>query len=209
MSTDEMMVDNLAGVGGNRIVPRYESETALAERAAGRDRQAERDLVDLLRDGVRRTVFYLVGSDRDADDMTQMALIEILSSVRSFRGDCSLKYWADRITVRCAMRALKKRRRREALLNDMEMEETTPPDAEADACRGWLQQRMARLLQQLSRDCRTALVLHHVQGYKISEIAALTGARVNTVRGRLRTGRKRLGRYIDEDPALKEWVCHE
>ena len=94
-------------------------------------------------------------------------------------------------------------------MNDLEIEEAHPRDAEADACRGWLQKRITQLLQRLSHDCRTALVLHHVQGYKISEIAALTGARVNTVRGRLRTGRKRLGQYIAEDPALKEWVCHE
>ena len=203
------MVEDTASDRVPRGTLRYESELDLALRAAHRDRQAERDLVDLLRDGVRRTVFYLVGSDRDADDMTQLALIEILLAVGSFRGDCALKYWAERITVRTAMRVLKKRQKQEAIINDLNSEESCPRDGEADACRGWLHRRIAQLLKRLSRDCRTALVLHHVQGYEISEIANLTGARVNTVRGRLRRGRKKLSQHIAEDPALREWVCHE
>ena len=94
---------------------RYESELEMAQSAAQGDDNAKRDLVGLVLDQVRRTMSYLSGSERDAEDLSQMALIQILNSAGSFRGECTLKYWAERIAVRTAMKHFRKRQRREKL----------------------------------------------------------------------------------------------
>jgi DNA-directed RNA polymerase specialized sigma24 family protein len=53
------------------------------------------------------------------------------------------------------------------------------------------------------------VVLHHVQGYGIVEVAEMTGAPVNTVRDRLRVGRRQLRKRILGDPALRGWLDRE
>ena len=59
---------------------------------------------------VTTTVRYLAGTSDDIDDIIQLSLIEILRSVGGYRGDASLERWCDRVTVRVALRQLKRRR---------------------------------------------------------------------------------------------------
>ncbi len=186
---------------------RFESDLELTQAASQGDPAAKRELVTSLFDQVRRTVSYLANPTRDAEDLAQLALIQILHSAGSFRGECTLKYWADRITVRTAMKQFRKRQRREKLL--LSAGEPVLPivrDVDEDVDLRKVRVRLSELLQKLSYDRRTAVVLHHVQGYGIVEIAEMTGAPVNTVRDRLRVGRKQLKKRILNDPSLKEWV---
>lgn len=190
-----------------RLKRTYESDLEMTSAAALGDRAARRDLVTLLLDQVRRTVSYLAAPDRDAEDLAQLALIQILHSAGTFRGECTLKYWADRITVRTAMKHFRKRQRREKLISAI----WEPPpvseynlDENVDLLK--VRARLSELLSKLSDDRRTAVVLHHVQGYGISEIAEMTDSPVNTVRDRLRVGRRQLKKKIQNDPSLKDWV---
>ena len=57
-------------------------------------------------------------------------------------------------------------------------------------------------LEQLSPSRRTALVLRHVLGYSVAEIAELTGVSPNTVKDRLLTARREFRRMIRRDLAL-------
>jgi len=63
--------------------------------------------------------------------------------------------------------------------------------------------RFVLLLDQLPLDQRHALVLHHVVGLNVDEIAAETGARRETVRTRLRLGRLKL-RGLAQGAAAEE-----
>jgi RNA polymerase sigma-70 factor (ECF subfamily) len=192
----------------SELQSRYETELEMTQLAAQGDQAAKRDLVNLVIDQVRRTISYLARPNREAEDLSQLALIQILRSAGSFRGECTLKYWADRIAVRTAMKQFRKRQRRERLgaaswepppaVSDQEV------DVDVDAIK--VRARLGDLLDKLSEERRTAVVLHHVQGYVIAEIAAMTGAPVNTVRDRLRVGRKQLRKRILADPCLKDWV---
>lgn len=163
--------------------------------------------MNALMDQVRRTVSYLSSPDKDADDLAQLALIQILKSAGSFRGECTLNYWADRITVRTSMKQFRKRQRREKLA--MSVWPETPVDdsgMEDDLAARQIRVHLSRILQKLSLERRTVMVLHHLQGYGISEISEMTGAPINTVRDRLRIGRKQLRKRILTDPSLREWV---
>lgn len=186
---------------------RYRSELEMTQKAAGGDHNAKRDLVNSLLDQVRRTVSYLSGPDKDADDLTQLALIQILKSAGSFRGECTLNYWADRITVRTSMKQFRKRQRREKLALSMWPE--TPLDdsgLEDHLASRQIRVHLSKVLQKLSPERRSVVVLHHLQGYGIAEISEMTGAPINTVRDRLRIGRKQLRKRILTDPSLKDWV---
>ena len=75
------------------------------------------------------------------------------------------------------------------------------PGAELQAKR-----RLAALLSALPKHQTVAIVLHYIHGYKIDEIADITEASVNTVRGRIRRGRRNLKKKILSDPDLLEAV---
>ncbi|MCP4602666.1 MAG: RNA polymerase sigma factor [Proteobacteria bacterium] len=202
----EMVLSNAKG-RPIQFKSRYESEFEMTQMAARGDPIAKRDLISMLLDQVRRTISYLARQNRDAEDLAQLALIQILLSAGSFRGDCTLKYWADRITVRTAMKQFRKRQRREKLSQSMG-DLRLPDGREIDETVALKQIRvqLSKVLQNLSHDRRTAVVLHHVHGYGISEIADMTDAPVNTVRDRLRIGRKQLRKRILADPSFKDWI---
>lgn len=183
----------------------YESDTELTAAAASGDAVARRDLVDRVLNQVRRTTAYLTSGGPEADDLAQLALMQILGSAGSYRGECSLEYWADRISVRTVMKHIHKVRRRERLSEGMHEPQGQTEEVDEQAEGHGLRKRLACLLQKLSPDRRTAVVLHHVQGYDLSEISEITGAPVNTVRDRLRVGRAQLRQHILRDPALRDW----
>lgn len=185
----------------------YESAVALAQAAGEGDARANRELAERLLDRVRATVCYLAAGDRDADDLVQLALVAILRSARTFRGECSLERWGDRIAVRTALREIKRRRWRERIVGlegEVVREGQVSPDH--DIQRRLLRERLALLLGQLSPDRRLAVTLHWMHGYSVQEIADIAGAPVNTIRDRLRTGKKQLKRHLNKDPALRDWA---
>ena len=79
--------------------------------AAGGDRAAASALLAELLPRTRNVVRFLLRGDAEVDDFAQNALIEVLRSLPSFRGESSLTTWADRITVRTALRLLGRRQR--------------------------------------------------------------------------------------------------
>lgn len=204
---DRVMDQDAAKTTIERKRREYDSDVALTRAAAMGDHAARRDLVSRLLDSVRRTVTYLMGADMDSEDLAQVALIHILRSAGAFRGDCTLEYWADRIAVRTAMKHINKRRRRENLSAGVWEPPADYLSVDDQTSRRRVRIRLAELLQKLSPERRTAVALHHVQGYDLAEISEMTGSPVNTVRDRLRVGRKQLKKYILRDPMLKDWVA--
>jgi RNA polymerase sigma-70 factor (ECF subfamily) len=104
------------------------------------------------------------------------------------------------------MKSIHKLRRRERLRAEVHEPEQWTPGTDERANLRRLRLRLAEKLQQLSPERRNAVVLHHVEGYGVAEIAELTDAPINTVRDRLRQGRKLLRKKIKTDPTLREWV---
>jgi RNA polymerase sigma-70 factor (ECF subfamily) len=157
-------------------------------------------------DPTRRVVGYLLGGGSDVDDVVQEALLQILGAAGGFRGECPLEYWATRIAVRAAMREIRRWRRRERPVEAGEMPEEGAArlDEEEDLRR--VRARLAVLLGKLGSERRVAVVLHHVEGYGLTEVAEITGAPLNTVRDRVRVGRRQLRRMILADRGLRDWL---
>lgn len=182
------------------------AEVLLTSAAARGDEGARHQLVARLLERVRRTVFYLAVPEKEVDDLSQLVLIEVLRSAGSFQGRSSLGYWADKITFHVVTDHLRKVTRRDHLMSDHLASLAMTSNLEEEISRKDLRARLAHHLQNLPPERRIALVLRHVQGYSISEIAEITKARVNTVRDRLRVGRKELRKCVVADPTFEEWA---
>lgn len=169
---------------------------------ASGDRRAQRVLVHRLEARVRRIAHRLLGSSPDADDASQVALIEILRSAHTFREEASIERWSGRIAARTVLRHIREKRRGLAMvvpLSDADdMASVPPPENVDDDTPRKLQEYLNRLPDQR----REALVLKHALGHTTEEIAELTGVPVGTVKDRLIAGRKQLRKMIQRDMAI-------
>lgn len=182
----------------------FESEQALARAAAAGDAAARRALVLWLMPTVRNRAHYLSGQGEDPEDLAQNALAEVLRNIDKFRGDGSLEGWARRVSVRCMWASIRRgRARRQRDVRYGETGEQTPrldPDREVD--RVTARERLAEHLGRIDPKKRIVLVLRLVEGLAIKEIAARLDTPVETVRTRLRVGKKQLEASLRNDPAL-------
>ncbi|HEX5658907.1 MAG TPA: sigma-70 family RNA polymerase sigma factor, partial [Polyangiales bacterium] len=144
---------------------------------------ATRDaLTRRLQPRVHRLVASFLRNHADAEDATQVALLEILRAMPSFRGESKLETWADRIAVRAAIRIARTRRLAAVRTHDaLDPDELPHPSAESVTSEE-LPRALLVYLSALPETRRTVLVLRHSLGYSIREIAELTGASENTVK---------------------------
>jgi len=145
----------------------------------------------------RRVTRGLVGPGSDAEDLCQVALIELLRAAPGYAGHGSLEAWARRITVRISLRALKRRRR----IATVELEEEHLPGEYAtyESLREHLPRTVEHYLQHLPEAQRTALLLRHALEHTLPEIAELTGAPVPTVKSRVLKAMATVRRLIRRD----------
>lgn len=159
--------------------------------AAAGDPRARQALLQEMLPRVRNLVRYLVRGDRDVDDLAQEALIAVLRGLPTYRGEGTFKAWADRVVARTTLSAARRSRRERAL------EEAGPdlsllphPDGPPDEYAS--RRELVRCLDQLPDEQRHALVLHHVLGLSVPEVAEQLAVPFETVRSRLRLGQGRL-----------------
>jgi RNA polymerase sigma-70 factor (ECF subfamily) len=170
--------------------------------AAEGDPAAQTHFIALLGRRVRTISLAILGHPEDAEDAAQSILIELLQSAPSYRGG-SLNAWADRIAVRTAARHARKRRVRAAQVDP----ELSPdalamgPTSTPTSIEHSIPRPIVAYLAELPEARRTALVLRHVLGYSISEIAELTETSPNTVKDRLLQARRQVRRSVRRELA--------
>lgn len=184
----------------------FADDTDLATSAAAGNVQSQRVLISRLLPRVRRTVSYLVGDPECAADVAQLALIRILKTVHSYRGESTLEYWASRIATRTALNHQQKKARRKALQTQSPPREEHFLDADDAAALVWARQMLHKMLANLPEKQRVVVVLRHIEGFKVDEIASIIGVGHNTVRQRLRAGNANLRREVKRHPDLKSFV---
>jgi RNA polymerase sigma-70 factor, ECF subfamily len=183
----------------------FTSDRALTTAAAAGRRTARRELANRLFDRVRTTISYLAPG-QEVEDLCQTALIQILKAADGYRGESSLEFWADRVAIRCVLRFFEKNKRRRQLAEENPYFTPHIISTEEQVERLRARRRLSTHLQELTGEQSVAMVLHYLHGYKIEEIADMMESPVNTVRGRLRAGRKKMRQRILSDPVLSDWM---
>jgi RNA polymerase sigma-70 factor, ECF subfamily len=178
------------------------SDLGLMKLVAGGDAHAQRVLAHRLAPRVQRLVQRLLGSSADADDAAQVALIEILRSAGNFREEASIERWADRITVRTALRLAREQRRRGLFLRASADADEWHGETDEASTSEHTPRSLEEYLAELPRTRREVLVMKHALGYTTEEIAELTDKPVGTVKDRLVAARKQLRRLIQRELRL-------
>ncbi|MEO7033893.1 MAG: RNA polymerase sigma factor [Polyangiaceae bacterium] len=184
-----------------------DEDLAIARRAAGGDRVAQRALFVALRRAVHHTLYRILGSNRDIEDLVQDAFIEIFRALPTFRGDSTLSRWCQTITTRIAYLAIS--RRRPATI-ELTLVEDVVADGSPDAHRVALARDAARrlyaALDHLDPHKRVAFALAVIDGLSLREVAELTGSSTFAVKTRVWRGRRELYKRAQNDPVLREYL---
>jgi RNA polymerase sigma-70 factor (ECF subfamily) len=173
------------------------------------DPAAQRELFRAQRHRVHHILYRVLGSNREMEDALQEAWLAIYRSLRTYRGDCSLATWVDRVSTRSAYRFLSRQASRRVPTVHLE---AVPPigDEKSDPGRQlYLRQAARRLygyLDRLPPPHRIAYALHVVDGRPLREVATLTDSSLSAVKSRVARTRKRLERWAEADPLLSELV---
>jgi RNA polymerase sigma-70 factor (ECF subfamily) len=147
-------------------------------------------------DAVYRLTFAILGNEADATDAAQETFVAAWRNVRRLRDPDRFDAWLQRVainTARMAHRARRRRAVREIPASDVIGPSGTPaaPTVEDDAI------VLDRALERLPVEQRAILVLHHLEGRAVAEIADILEVPVGTVKSRLHTARQALHAAID------------
>ena len=171
----------------------------LVERARTGDPGARHALYVQFVDRVFRTVRGMLHSDADAEDVTQDALLAVLTSLHAYtpRTDARFAAWVTTIAVNTARRRF--RRRRPEVTATGELPDT--PDDAADPAEAIDRARQRRALLialgELPERERAIVSLRYGAELNASEIAAAVGIEAATIRKILERSRTRLGDRIE------------
>jgi RNA polymerase sigma factor (sigma-70 family) len=183
----------------------------LAAAALGGDPRAVRTFIVAVGGPMLRAVRKIMGAQHpDVDDVTQDAIMALLSALAGFRGESTIMHFACRVAVLTAMAARRRCETRhrwtapEAPAHAVADTQGSSPLAGAMAARR--RQLLRDLLDELPDPIAEALALHFVLGYTVDEIAVTARVPVNTVWSRLRLGKESLRRKVRSDARIAEVV---
>ena len=186
-------------LGGDAEPLAEDAIARLVEQARAGDAGARRTLYTQHVDRVFRTVRGMLRSDADAEDVTQDALLTVLTSLNKYtpRADARFAAWVTTIAVNTVRRRF--RRRRPEVTATGELPET--PDDAADPADDLDRARQRRALLialgELPERERAIVSLRYGAELNASEIAATVGIEPATIRKILERARTRLGARIE------------
>lgn len=179
-------------------------------RQALEDPKNEEAVLTRLYPRIVQIVKFVAGNRSHVDDIAQIAAMEVLKSLKWFKGTGSLEAWASRIAYRTAMKVLKRSRKPEVvhmpLLDEDVITRETP---EKSISRRQLFESLVDKLSVIPEKRRVPLLLHLAYGYTVREVAEMTDVSQNTVKDRLKTAFREFRAILDDHPNLVTTMLEE
>lgn len=170
------------------------------------DETALADLREILLRGLRASLSNRINTDLDAitEDFVQDALLKILKSLETFRGESRFTTWAQKVAIHVAYTELRRRRWKDISLQDIietpEGDEYTPailtdpatsPEREASQ-NDMLELVYSMIETELTERQRTALIAILQGGMPIDQVADKMGTNRNALYKLIHDARKRM-----------------
>ena len=148
---------------------------------------------------VHRIVSRAIGPDAEVEDVTQEIFYRLFSRIGTLRKPEALRSFVISFAIRIVKWELRRRRARRWLTlsetGDIPDEQLLVMDAESR----YALRRLYALLDRLSTRERLVLVLRHVEGMTLEEIAEAMELSLATVKRALRRASLRVSQLVDSD----------
>jgi RNA polymerase sigma-70 factor (ECF subfamily) len=170
------------------------ADLELAQRCGRGDPDAFEQLYRAHAGRLYSLIVRMVASTETAEDLLQEVFLTAYRKVGGFRGDSSLGTWLYRMAVNHCLDHLRGRQNKMAKTTDsLEDEGVVEPQASAPLVASTISRLdLERAIAQLPEGCRTAFVLHDVEGFEHNEIARLLGISEGTSKSQVHKARMKL-----------------
>jgi len=149
---------------------------------------------------VYNLVSYILGDAAEAEDVTQRAFVKAWEELPRLRDVQAFPAWLNRIAANLARDVARSPAARMAFEDDpeplMERVEDTSPPPEADLLAEERSAQVHRAIGSLPEHQREVVVMHHLEGTPVQEVAEQLGLAIGTVLSRLSRGREALRRKL-------------
>ncbi|MBL9039059.1 MAG: sigma-70 family RNA polymerase sigma factor [Archangium sp.] len=168
----------------------------LLDGVARGERAARGQFFDRYEAEVNRLVWSLLGADADHDDIVQDTFQSLFHGAQGVKSISALRGWVRTVTVNCVRQVL--RRRRWLRIFTDASEGLNHPDLRiADEDTRERARHLWRRLQRLNERDRLVLVLRHIEGYELTELAEAMSCSLATVKRWLAAAEEHLSQEND------------
>ena len=183
------------------------ADLALAQRCGRGDQDAFEQLYRAHAGRLYTLIVRMVASAETAEDLLQEVFLNAYRKVSSFRGDSSLGTWLYRMAVNHCLDYLRGRQNKMARTTDsIEDEGMVEPAASAPLVASTIHRLdLERAIAKLPAGCRTAFVLHDVEGFEHHEIATMLGISEGTSKSQVHKARVKLRGMLKASAETVEW----
>jgi|SRR6266436_4457055 len=147
----------------------------------------------------------MIRNPAEAEDLTQQTFLQVFRKIGTFRGESGFSTWLHRVTVNIVLMRLRRRKRTEVLLEDLDH-----PGSDNEAPRefgasdtsmfGAIDRlNLRRAIRKLPSGYKRFFLLYDVLGYEHHEIAQRLGCSTGCSKSQLHKARKQLRRLLQEE----------
>jgi RNA polymerase sigma-70 factor, ECF subfamily len=172
-------------------------DRSLIDRARNGDLEAFESIVRARMDAVYRLTNAILGNEADARDAAQETFVSAWRQFARLRDAERLDAWLQRVAVNAARQTYRSRSRRRV----REIPSSTVASLATRATDGTSDDAtiLDGALQTLPVDQRAILVLHHLEGHSVAEIATILRIPAGTAKSRLFAARRALASAVAEE----------
>ncbi len=156
-----------------------------------------------------RVAFRLTRSEADAEDLLQELVIKLYARVDEIAELDKPAIWLTRVLYRMYVDSHRRSARRPVLESELGFESADPAFIDGIVGQESLQperlterhleaRRLQAALNQINPDQRDVVVLHDVEGYRLTELEDLLSLPSGTLKSRLHRGRRRLRELLSD-----------
>jgi RNA polymerase sigma-70 factor (ECF subfamily) len=184
---------SVADVDVTAATVRVDADASLVTRAAAGDRDAFAALIAPRADRALRVARAILGSDEEAHDAAQEALVAAWVHLPRLRDPARFDAWLHRTLINACREVLRRRKRS----REIQMDADAPM---ADFSGGSLETASVKAaFGRLSVDERSILLLHHLHGLPLEQVARHLAIPVGTAKSRLWHARRSLERALEAE----------
>ncbi len=159
------------------------------------------EIMDTYGTAIQRLVFTYVKEYSTAEDLTQEIFLKVYRKIHTFQHDSSLKTWVYRIAINHCKDYLRSWYCRHIVVNDQvdhhAVSDGVRPDQQL--IKKVEEEHLVQLVFTLPVIYRESIYLYYYEDLTIKMISQLTGAKENTVKGRLKRGKALLKKQLEQE----------
>ena len=194
-------------------------EEDLIKKCQNGDIEAFERLISSYQKKVYNIAYRYIGNREEAEDLAQEAFLKVFRSIQSFRGEAAFSTWLYHIVSNVCRDALRKSSRR--MEDSLDCAVTTEKGELQREVPDWsmspepiyenqeLGEFIQALINQLSPEYKTVIIMREIQEMSYEEIAAELNCSLGTVKSRLSRARKVLRDKIEGSRELTDINCRQ